>query len=824
MKLQSFWKVLSEESIQIPLYQRDYAQGRYGKEALRTKFVQRLFDALRDPQNKSVKLDFVFGVRDQSSVFQPLDGQQRLTTLWLLHWYVAQKAGFGELDKVSSILQKFSYETRESSAQFCSALANAKGWSLSEKVVQFVTKQKWYFDRYELDPSVRGFLRTLETIEQCVLDHDDFKLFWDRLTNESSCPISFFVRDDMQEDAADSLYIKMNSRGKELTEFENFKADMLGLECDSEQNRLFTMDEAALVDNAWTDLFWAHQDKGEIDEIYFQFFKRYLLAWQIAETGEGGRQNPETIDEILKNDLYKHLHEGTEYVSIEPYRPALVPTMKEDLKAFFSAYGMCKKVFTEQGVDRMVSPYWLREEEEPPFTLIPRYMPGVNLEVVLDRKLLQGLPVLYSACRFLEKNKCHIEKVSDVQGPEQEELKSEFFRRFKQWMRFVWNMTEGSFASTDDTMVPLVRLLRKISDLHTWNLDEYLATCVVADIEREGASARAKALVAEIQKARLRQYERECIKKNGVSYAWAERIAHAEEIGFLHGEIEFLLPENVVDGYLSGKDAHEFDVQVKHMEMYFGVDGIEKDYAVGLAKALMKGIDRFRGDPQKKVCGFYDNEFLCRTDKQAWREVIFRDDVMSRSVARALVSNDLNVDFVPFADVEGQQSGKSGEDRLREDLLKSGILNLSGIIGPGTNSSWRFRAYQTMSFYRKKGSGKNSCSRYYFDTCAISCAEGCRRNEYLLSGEPIIICPHDLQDGVACCVPEDRYNTRFSYRETSGKKWYFSWGLDNFIRLLGDKWEKREREEDHVLFHFEYGMTRDDFINKLRELTTSVVL
>ena len=783
---------------------------------MRTKFIQRLFDALRDPENKSVKLDFVFGVRDQSSVFQPLDGQQRLTTLWLLHWYVAQKAGLAESGEVSSILQKFSYETRESSSQFCAALANAKGWDRSENVVQFVTKQKWYFDRYELDPSVRGFLRTIETIEQCTLDSDNFELFWSRLTDDFSCPISFFVRDDMQENVADGLYIKMNSRGKGLTEFENFKADVLGLECGPEHNRLFTMTEAALVDNEWTDFFWAHQDKGEIDDIYFQFFKRYLLAWQIAETGEGGRQCPKTIDEILKEDLYKHLHEGTEYVSIAPYVPVLVSAMKDDLKDFFSAYGACKKVFSEEAMDKIVSPYWLREEEENPLTLIPRYIQGVNLEVVLDRKLLQGLPVLYSACRFLEKNKCSIGKVSVAQGPDREELKSEFLRRFERWMRFVWNMTEGSFASTDDTMVPLVRLLRKISDSHTWDVDEYLATCDVAGIEREGASARGKALVAEIQKARLRQHERECIQIHGVSYAWAERIAHAEEIGFLHGEIEFLLPEKVVDEYLKGKDVHEFDIQVKHMEMYFGKEGIKNDYAVNLAKALMKGMDHFRGDSQKKEYGFYDNDFLCRTDKQAWREVIFRDAVMSRSVARALASDNLDVDVVPFVDVAAQQSGKSGEDRLREDLLKSGILSLPGIIGPGTNSSWRFRVDKTMSFYRKKGSGKNSSSRYYFDTCGMRCAEGCRRNEYLLSGDPFFICRRDIQDGVACCVPEDRYNTRFNYRDSSGRDWYFSWGLDNCIKLLDDEW--KERKENKLSFHFEYDMTREGFITKLCDL------
>ena len=38
----------------------------------------------------------------------PLDGQQRLTTLWLLHWFVALKAG--KLEEARKGLANFTYE------------------------------------------------------------------------------------------------------------------------------------------------------------------------------------------------------------------------------------------------------------------------------------------------------------------------------------------------------------------------------------------------------------------------------------------------------------------------------------------------------------------------------------------------------------------------------------------------------------------------------------------------------------------------------------------------------------------------------------------
>jgi len=803
MKLVSFWKVLSDEKIQVPLFQRDYAQGRADKAALRTKFVSRLLDALRNPETESVKLDFVFGVKDGFLAFQPLDGQQRLTTLWLLHWYVAQRAK-AALD-VRKILSRFSYETRDSSTSFCHALALSEGWN-GVQVEHFIKSQRWYFDRYELDPSVRGFIRTLVTIEQCVRGDDDFALLWSRLTAAAGCPIQFFVRDDMPANVADDLYIKMNSRGKGLTEFENFKADLLGMELPGQaQERLFSMDEAALVDNAWTDLFWAHQEEDEVDDIYFQFFKRYLLAWRIAETGHGGRQTYQTGENVLKEDLYVHLHEGREYVSIAPYASVLVPELKNDLKSFFRAYAECKQLITEPVLDRIIAPYWLGDEEPAPYTLIPRYGLCGDISVVLDQKLLQGLPVLYAACRFLEKN---VARLADA-APE------DFKRHFMQWMRFVWNLTDSSFISTDAEMVSSVRLLREVSDLHTWDVDDYLAAQDVAALGR--GSAREKSYVAEVQKARLRKHERECQAAGEETFGWTGWIARAEEIGFVHGEIEFLLPNATVEDYLNGNaDGRVFETQVTQMENCFGNDGILPDARIPLAKAMMKGLTRFW--PTHEAYGFYDNEFLCRTDKEAWRETIFRDPEMAQSVANALSVGDLAaVQTVPFVDVGGNRAGQTAQDQLRNDLLASGILDDAGlgIIGPTNKCSWRFRAYATMAFYRKTGAGKNSSPRYYFDTRPFDSVQGCRRNEFLLAGAPIEVYAGDVIQGYNLCVPEDRYYTYFTFSdEATGVARKFSWNLDNIIRLLDDDWN--EIQDRHFLFN--YNMTRDDFIHRLSNL------
>jgi hypothetical protein len=119
----TFWNFLKSNHIEIPIIQRDYAQGRLGKENLRKHFLGELKRALDNEssyKDVEMKLDFVYGSTENNRLY-PLDGQQRLTTLWLLHWYIALRAGLLNEDNCE-ILRKFTYETRISSREFCHSL------------------------------------------------------------------------------------------------------------------------------------------------------------------------------------------------------------------------------------------------------------------------------------------------------------------------------------------------------------------------------------------------------------------------------------------------------------------------------------------------------------------------------------------------------------------------------------------------------------------------------------------------------------------------------------------------------------------------------
>ena len=81
-----FWSLLKEFEIKIPIVQRDYAQGRKSAfvDEIRTKFLLDIHDSI--VHEKELNLDFVYGSIEDENLSNrkvlPLDGQQRLTTLF----------------------------------------------------------------------------------------------------------------------------------------------------------------------------------------------------------------------------------------------------------------------------------------------------------------------------------------------------------------------------------------------------------------------------------------------------------------------------------------------------------------------------------------------------------------------------------------------------------------------------------------------------------------------------------------------------------------------------------------------------------------------
>ena len=215
----TFLEALEVHNIVIPVIQRDYAQGRDNVQAknIREAFVQRLTKAA---WGETLNLDLVYMAGKDENEWVPVDGQQRLTTLFLFHLY--------HLEDVSA-LKRFSYEVRTSSVAFCEAVVkNHQTWlkavragavRAGQRPSVVIRDQAWFLVKWERDPTVMGMLRTLDAI------HEDAVAFgippegWE--TN-----ITFWAY--TMDEKADDAYCDLNARGKTLTSFENLKAYLDG--------------------------------------------------------------------------------------------------------------------------------------------------------------------------------------------------------------------------------------------------------------------------------------------------------------------------------------------------------------------------------------------------------------------------------------------------------------------------------------------------------------------------------------------------------------------------------------------------------------------
>lgn len=133
----------------------------------------------RGNHDHCAQIDFVYGDIDNKGVMTPLDGQQRLTTLFLLHWFAAKKENIS-WDEYS-FLENFSYETRYSARDFCAELVKFTP-SFSEKISEEIVNQVWFPLDWKKDPTISSMLVMLDSINEQFCEVPSI---WEQLKNNA---------------------------------------------------------------------------------------------------------------------------------------------------------------------------------------------------------------------------------------------------------------------------------------------------------------------------------------------------------------------------------------------------------------------------------------------------------------------------------------------------------------------------------------------------------------------------------------------------------------------------------------------------------------
>lgn len=498
----TFSQLLSKyPRIEVPLIQRDYAQGRETEKDVRDDFLKALHGALDLPQGHPrlpLNLDFVYGSMEggSSGSFLPLDGQQRLTTLFLLHWYMAWRDG--QHSKFESMLwdgkhSRFTYGVRPSSSEFFDQLVRYIPCMTPDEVPsvrKLIEDESWFFLHWRLDPTVQSVLVMLDAI------HGAFKSssgLFNRLVDDEQPAITFELLPLEHFGLTDDLYIKMNARGKPLTSFETFKArfeELLTGLFPTEKRELGAAEVSIAefferrIDTQWTDFFWAHKSP-----------------------------KTNTFDELVMNLLL-----ALARVSLDPTSPSFSQdtTLLRDRQLagtfpLFHEHGWLTRDFASNLIPLLET--WSHGDGK----LVPvlpgsRYFDeGAFFQKAIREPATLDYAQLVQFAAFVLYLRHHEGNVQSA--------------RLNEWMRVVRNLATNSEIERPEEYGRSLAGLHKLLP-YSAEILERLSDTDVGQIGFSPQQVREEALKARLILA---------------DTAWRERIDQAEDHGYFSGQIEFLL-------------------------------------------------------------------------------------------------------------------------------------------------------------------------------------------------------------------------------------------------------------------------------------------
>lgn len=508
----------NEYTIKIPRMQRDYAQGRESSKTVRDTFLKALYTYLEEDipakqEDSFNDLDFIYGVEDKKKekIFIPLDGQQRLTTLFLLHWYLARISNKSEeYEKVMTTetgRSRFIYETRVSSSEFCDALlTSVPPYDAEKRPSKQIRDCMWFRLNWDHDPTVTSMLTMLDAIHDLFKDKGDY---YERLTREKNPAITFFMLPLQDSQQTDELYIKMNARGKRLTDFEIFKAALeKRMEAEDWRDRTrkkrytLAVGEATKecdpaeyfsikIDTDWSDLFWPYRDKQKTNTFDAEIMNFIRLMFAFSYLSDYEKNEDEKSD-----DTRKILFDAGETLSLHDFeeRNALKWESVELLiDAFDALHKIHKPEFT--GISSEYAFYY--DEKE-------------GFKKILENPTYEQRVLFYAYIQFL------------IHG------KGDNNTGLNEWMRVMRNLVKNT--GIDNANVE--RAIRSINTLLPERLN-ILKALSQKTPEEIGFFSKAQSL-EEIIKSVL-------ILMDPLGEAWKKEILKAEANEYFEGQTGFLL-------------------------------------------------------------------------------------------------------------------------------------------------------------------------------------------------------------------------------------------------------------------------------------------
>lgn len=317
-----------ERRIIIPDLQRDYCWGDENNTKstgengeLVSGFVNNLLTQFDEYQNKNDKeflnLGLFYGYEVPANHIQLCDGQQRLTTLYLLLGMINKKTIEHKEDSPTEgkfrhyLISDFEYKhddkepylnyaIRESSLYFLSDLV-CKFFIANEDNVETIKSSDWYFDYYNLDPSIQSLLKALAKIESFLKDKNPNCVeFGEWLLNK----VTFLYFDMENRKNGEETFVVINTTGESLSSTQNLKPLVLQEKNVSFDNTIFKSIDGKDIDGCWEEIetwFWQKRE-GDNDtaDAGFAEFLRWISIIEQVDKAAPEEEQTESIKKLIQ--------------------------------------------------------------------------------------------------------------------------------------------------------------------------------------------------------------------------------------------------------------------------------------------------------------------------------------------------------------------------------------------------------------------------------------------------------------------------------------------------------------------------------------------
>lgn len=516
----TFWELINKKEIVIPKLQRDYVQGQKINTSIRHNFLNSIKSALDDPDSNYMILDFVYGMSDGEK-FIPIDGQQRLTTLWLLHWYLALRCN--KLPEYKEILGRFNYQTRPSTNRVFSKLLDInQDPTQSKEIAKYIKDQSWFHDEYTHDPTVESLLGMLgnsnDSIEQIFDGYtkEQLEKYLELLKNSEKCPIFFYLLEMKENGLSDDIYIKMNARGEMLDNLEKIKVDILDI---MKNTDLYDRISDAF-DNEWLLPFCPKKEEEivsvDFDQLLYVFILRYYFSYYALKniTNELREKLYQTIIDDENVERYYSLSqfkvssdESNNYLEFDSKFVESFYAFMEKYLMFFDSY--TKSTGTSSNI------WFLQKTKDMNF--IPIF--SENEKFIKPLTQIQMI-VFCMLVKFFSESQ------------ENFDFKEEC-KKLKRWLRIVWNTVSIVDKYGDNGIRDISSMVSAIKNLKS--LDSHNVYSSIVD---QKTNIELNANLTAFEKSILQ----EGIKADQISKdeSWEEKILSVEGLNNLEGDISFL--------------------------------------------------------------------------------------------------------------------------------------------------------------------------------------------------------------------------------------------------------------------------------------------